>query len=69
MKFDKAECNVLHLGWDNPKHKYSLAREWIETSPGEKDLGVFVDKKLNMSWQCMFAAQKSITSWAASKQA
>lgn len=22
MKFNKAECKLLHLGWENPKHKY-----------------------------------------------
>lgn len=49
MIFIKAKCKILHLNWDNPKHKYSMAREWIETSPGDKDLQVFVDKKLNMN--------------------
>lgn len=53
------KCLILHQGWCIPLWTYRIRNKRIEFSPKERDLGILVDDKLNMSPQCALADKRA----------
>ena len=64
MKFNKGKCQILHLGQGNPGYTYRWGNERLESSSAERNPGVLVDGKLNMSQQCPGVPQALHCSWS-----
>ena len=59
MRFSKAKCKVLNRGQSNLSYLYKPGEEHNKDSPAEKDFCVLIEKKLDMSQQCVLVAQKA----------
>ena len=57
MKFNADKCHILHMGKNNPSHKYTLGGVQLEATEEEKDIGVLISKNLKPTKQCERAAR------------
>ena len=63
ISFNTDKCKVLHLGRDNPCHRYKMDGNDLESTEVEKDLGVHVDKDLSFDFhmnECVKKANKIV---------
>jgi ribonuclease P/MRP protein subunit RPP40 len=61
MEFNIKKCKVMHVGFNNPGHTYTMNNQQLEVTVEERDIGVCVTKSLKPSQQCAQAARSAQT--------
>jgi hypothetical protein len=61
MEFNIKKCKVMHVGFNNPGHTYTMNNQQLEVTEEERDIGVCVTKSLKPSQQCAQAARSAQT--------
>ena len=59
LHFNATKCKVMHFGYRNPNHAYTLNGHMLEISDNEKDLGVIIDDKLKFHIHTATATKKA----------
>jgi len=59
MLFSVEKCKVMHMGYNNTCHRYSLNVSILESVSEEKDLGVHISNDLKWEKQCSQAVAKA----------
>jgi hypothetical protein len=57
MEFKVKKCKVMHLGYNNPGHSYSMNNQQLSVTEEERDIGVCVARTLKPSAQCSQTAR------------
>ena len=63
--FSKAKCKFLHLEQNNWRAENRLLCIWLWSSFAERNVGVLVDNRLNISEHMLMKQQRQVRSWFA----
>jgi len=61
MEFNVKKCKVMHLGYTNTGHSYSMNNQQLTETEEERDIGVCMASNLKPSAQCAQAARAAQT--------
>ena len=42
MSFNASKCSILHFGFNNPGHEYTMYGAVLDSSQEEKDVGILI---------------------------
>jgi hypothetical protein len=59
MLFNAEKCKCIHYGYNNKQYDYFMEKECIEKTHEERDLGVIITETLDITKQCVRAANKA----------